>query len=524
MGVTALAELRRRIPPETLLAGMTSAITAHGRALFHRLGRALHADIPARFLLNWELTPFVEGLATSSPTAALEVCVEVSRTLTEADVLDAGALIVTATGGAERWAHRLRFGRREEAFAQAVRDLTALDPATAGEVLDKLRETPSRLVIGGRSADALLARLRNAMLDEPTTAPLLLRAIHEVRPQLASDLLAEITDDQHAVFVFRGGIQQLQNPIALSAAVRNLIRVGVVRGSAQSAWINQVFELWLQVLPYLPGSRPVTATLRMLSAWDEGLGAAAAQAVRVGRIRDKLRSGGPIDITGAVKLALALAALNNTTAARQVLELLLDIDIVWTGRHLDVALLCATVDICRELMPDAVPRLARTLFVAVKSLVEQSVVLDERANWIQVGRACRVLRHAGMPVTRIGEARVPPNIVYSPAVAWAATGISQPGWGRNERGEDALERAAARLAARPYMPEVTDRACVLSATGHGWAPELRAGHDPWDVGTAPFWLLRTLYAEEATDPYLASVLAACPPGHRPARQPGYGSA
>jgi hypothetical protein len=85
-------------------------------------------------------------------------------------------------------------------------------------------------------------------------------------------------------------------------------------------------------------------------------------------------------------------------------------------------------------------------------------------------------------------------------------GLNQPGWET-----DAVNRAAARLAASPPAPDVTDRACVLSATGLGMAPELRAAGAEWDVATAPFWLLRLLYLREATDPYLVPILAQCAP-------------
>lgn len=503
MGVTILDELRRRITPETMLTGMTSANTAHGRALFHRLGRALHPEIPARFSREWDLIPFAEGLATSSPTAALEVCVEVSRTLADANLPYAGELIVAATGGAERWAHKLRFGRQHEAFAQAVRNISLLDRVTAGEVLDRLRSTPSRLNIGGHSADALLARLRNAMLDGPTVAPLMLRAIHDVRPQLASDLLADVSDDQYAIFVFRGELQQLQDPTARSRSVRSLIRVGVTQSSARSAWIAQALDAWIQGLAHMTGPRPVTATLRMFSTWESGLGRASARAVNISRIKDRLRYGALTDIGNAIDLARTLAALDSTDAAKQVLEQFLDADLAWIGDHLEVDLLCKAVDICRELLPDRVPYLVPALATAVKSLVERSVVFDERTSWLKVGWACRTIRQTGSALLEIGEPRIPPNIVYAPTVGWAATGIGQPGWGQN-----ALGRAAAHMGAQSRILDVTDQACVLSATGHGWAPDLRTEPNTWQIATAPFWLLRILYAEEAADPYLKHVLAA----------------
>lgn len=262
----------------------------------------------------------------------------------------------------------------------------------------------------------------------------------------------------------------------------------------------------VQSLPYFTGPRSVTALLRMMAAWDAGWGATAARAVNVSRVRSRLRYGALTDIADATGLVRTLGALDNPAAAQQILEELLGLDVVRLGEHLDVSLLCALLDVSRELMPDAVPRFSRALATAVRSLVERPVILDERAHWLLVGQAGRLLHQAGAPPVRTGRARVPPNAVYAPAVAWAATGLNQPGWET-----DAVKRAAARLAASPPAPDVTDRACVLSVTGLGVAPELRAAQAGWDVAAAPFWLLRLLHLQEATDPSLVPILAQCAP-------------
>jgi hypothetical protein len=504
IGVTVLAELRDRVPPGALLDGMTSAITAHGQALYHRLARALHPDIPVLFREQWEAKPFAEGIATSSASAALEVCVEAARTLTEADVPDAGAVIVAATGGADQWARRLRSRRRQEAFAQAVRDLAQLDRETAGRVLGQLHATLTHITIGNHPANVLLARLRHAMLDGPTVAPSVLRAIFDIRPDLAAELLTMIVDDRHAMYVFRGEIQQLQEPVAKSAAARNLARVGVMPGSELGSWIQPVFDNSIQKVPHMTGPRSVLAMLRMIATWDQRWGLRGTHAVNTQRIRNRLRSGRLNDISDAIELASVLACLGNEEAAQEILQELLGLDIARIGEHLDVGVLCPAVDISWELNRDAVPPFARALATALQSLVVRPIVLDERAQWQQVGRACRILRQVGALEIRVGEPRVDPNMVYAPAVAWAATGLNQPGWGN-----DALGRAARWLAERPAR-NTADQACVLMATGRGWAPELRA-RSQWDIAAAPFWLLRILFAEEATDPYLTGILAAAVP-------------
>jgi hypothetical protein len=492
------------VPPEALLDGMTSAITAHGRALFHRLGRALHPDIPVLFRDQWEARPFAEGIATSSASAALEVCVEAARTLTEADVPEAGAAIVAATGGADQWARRLRSGRRQEAFAQAVRDLTLLDREAAGQVLDQLHAKLTHITVGNHPASVLLARLRHAMLDGPTVAPAMLRAIYETRPGITAELLTKIADDRHAVYVFRGEIQQFHEPVAQSAAVRNLARVGVLPGTELGSWIQPVFENSVQAVPHMTGPRSVLVLLRMFAAWDQRWGTRGAAAANVSRIRNRLRSGRLNDISAAIELAGVLACLGNEKAAQEIMQELLGLDVARVGEHLDVGVLCTAVDVAWELNRDAVPPFARALATALQSLVVRPIVLDERAQWQQVGRACRILRQVGAPEMRVGRPRVDPNMVYAPAVAWAATGINQPGWGN-----DALGRAAQWLAERPAV-NAADQACVLAATGRGWAPQLRARPE-WDVATAPFWLLRALFAEAAGDPYLTAILAAAEP-------------
>ena len=140
----------------------------------------------------------------------------------------------------------------------------------------------------------------------------------------------------------------------------------------------------------------------------------------------------------------------------------------------------------------------------VQALVDRLVVAKEQERWLLVGRACRVLDQFGASPTPIGSPPIAPNMAYAPAVAWAATGLNRPGWG-----EDALGRSAARLLSGRQELDVTDRACVLSASGRGCAPELREGETDWNIGRAPFWLLRSLYADRSEDPYLEPVLSEC---------------
>ncbi|MCT9075077.1 hypothetical protein [Streptomyces fulvoviolaceus] len=522
LGLIALEELHDRTTPQMLLRGMTSANTAHGRAAFHRLGRAVHPEVPALFLQKWELEPFVEGLTTASPTAALEVCAAVARTLADADLPEPGPLIAAETGGAELWARRLREGRNQEAFVQAVRHLTALRPETAGEVLDRLRATKSRRRVAGQDADALLMRLRHALFAEPTCAPALLRAVHRVRPQLARDLAADVAEDKHATFVFCGELQQIQNPVAQSAAALDLVRVGVARTSPLvKSWIDQVKTVRMQSVQRFAGPRAVTSLLRMLAAWEQGWGPDAAKRVNVRNVVRRLSRGALTDVTDAVALIRTTAALDNPDGARQILAELLRPGIARLADHVDLDTLCALVDVAGELAPEEVPKLSHALGAALRSYVGRPVVSDERAHWLRVGRASRTLNRVKAGPLSVGDPRLPPNAAYAPVVAWAATGLDQPGWGN-----DALGRAAGRLAAlrsQPTvptvpaapvsvpLPDVTDRACALSATGRGCAPELRESRTDWDVGSAPFWLLRILYAEAADDAYLAAALAAGEP-------------
>ncbi|MCP3013857.1 hypothetical protein NGM33_11000 [Nocardiopsis dassonvillei] len=504
LSAETLTQLQSRIHPQQLLSGMESATTAHARALFHRLGRVVHPDIPPRFLRQWEMEPFVEGLATASPTAALEVCVEVARTLTDADVPSAGREIAQATGGAEQWARRLVTGSSGEAFAQAIRSLTILDPATAGETLDRLRDVTSHVTIGGRKANVLLARLRRGLLSEPTCAPAMLRAIHRVRPELARELWTDVSADRHANFVFNGEIQQMQNPVAQATAARDLAHVGVTRRSGR-AWIEPLYQIGVQRLKYFSSPHALSAQLQMISSWDPEWGVTAAQSVGTARVTRRLSFGATTDVASAVELARTMAALHNTDGAVQILDAITNHQRLQRfAEHLDVDVLCDLVDVLDALTPEAVPRITRMLDAALRSLVDRLVVAKERERWLLVGRACRVLDQLGASRVPIGAPPIAPNMAYAPAVAWAATGLNRPGWG-----EDALGRSAARLLSGRQVLDVTDRACVLSASGRGCAPELREGETDWNIGRAPFWLLRSLYADRSEDPYLEPVLSEC---------------
>ncbi|WET81085.1 hypothetical protein P3102_07620 [Amycolatopsis sp. QT-25] len=502
LGALAIEELSRLVASPLLVRNMFQANTAHGRVLFHRLGRVLHADVPTLYRDQWELNTFVEGLSTSTPAAALAVCAEVAKTLTIADVPEAGTMIFQTSGGADVWARRLAFGRRPASFAQAIANLAYLDRPGAIEVVERLRAKKSTVTVGGSSVDTLVAWLRKAMLRDSVVASKVIRAIDDVKPGLGSDLLSEVAQDKHTIYVFRGDIQQVQDPVTQSAAARDLARGGMTRGTANAGWIDTVYTARIQTIDRFASPRSVVALLRMMSTWDRDWGVEAAKQINLARVGRRIRRGRVADLPDAVQLVRALCALDRQASAQRLVGELISSDLAGVG--LDT--LCQLIDVLEVLKHDAVPRTLRAMHLAIDAVVKRPVVLDERKTWLQVGRALRVKRNMeGGIFGLISEPVIRPNDAYAPVVAWVAGELEMPGWG-----DDALQRMHAKLRQREYSGSV-DQACLLMATAHGQAPELRKPTINWKLERAPFWLLRLLYQQALFDPYLVAPLAAAKP-------------
>ncbi len=364
-------------------------------------------------------------------------------------------------------------------------------------------DRPSRVRIADEPVGALVARLRAAFLDAPGTVATLLDAVHRVRPDVARAITTVVSTDRYAMHVFRIEVQHLQDPVLLWRVARSLVRCGMTRHAGGAGWIESVHTSRQQIIDRFTSPRAVAAMLRMLATWDPGWGAAAVRGVALSRIVERVRRARR-DVADAVDLVRVLAALDHRDAATRLLDAVTAHDLreVAADSGLDTA--CRVIDLMEEFRPDEVPLRITALHDAVDRHVRHPAVLDERRHWLQVGRVCALLATLS-PMPPVDDPRVPPNIVHAAEVAWAAVGLGRPEWG-----DGALARARKRLLERP--PErVIEQACVLLATAPGWAPDLRVGAASWDVSTAPFWLLRSLYRMSGVDGEISEVLRAAEP-------------
>ncbi|WP_431956942.1 hypothetical protein [Nocardia lijiangensis] len=506
LGERAFRKLREEISPDLIVQHMFRASTAHGRVMFHRLGRAMYPEAATMYRDQWELHAFVEGLSKSAPTAALAVCAEVAKTLADADVPDAGATIFDASGGAEVWARRLAHGRKADRFAQGLNNLIALDLAGARQVVEGLRATPSRLRIGDRRIDALAALVRTAILHDSVTASYVVRSIHETNPELSTEVFGELAEDSHLMYVLDGDLVNLQDPVHQATAAYNFAQAGLSRGTRQAKWITATYRSRVQTIRMFASPRRADALVCMLEIWDPRWGSAGIDQMNIGLIGRRVRHGRVTDLGPTVGLIRTLCALDRTAAADQLLDDLLTSDVADIAETATLTTMCQLTDILQRLRPEAVPRTLRILRDTVDRTVQRSVLLDERRFWQHIGRALWTLRHTpGGRVSRdpISEPRIRPNIAHSTVLAWVATEMDQTGWGDGVR-----ERADSNLRHRGFSHPV-DQAHVLLATAHGWAPELRSAVSGTGLERLPFWLLRLLYLQANDDPEVRRLLTAC---------------
>ncbi|WP_280492986.1 hypothetical protein [Nocardia asiatica] len=506
LGMTALRELRNRLTPDAIMHSMIDGHTTRTRALSHRLGRILHPSVPDLYLRQWDTEAFIEGLSTSSPASPLELCAEVAKTLTDAALPDAGRLIFDATGGTEKWVKRLTYGRRAEGFVSALTHLTALDKDGAREVVDKLQASASHVRLGTDNISSLAAWTRKAMLQDARTAAGVIRAIDAAKSGSGREVLDELPRDIHAGYIFRGELQQIQDPISQSRAARALVRAGMTRGAANSSWIESVYTARIQTVNYYASPRALTALLSMLSAWDSRWAATATKQINAGRIAARIRDGRILDLIPTIHLIRTLCALDERQTALGILEQFARKDFTPIAERLGLEALCQLVDVAEDLDPGIVPRVLRALRHAVDTAICRPVVLDERKVWRGIGRAQAALRRLSKLPTPVSEPRLRPNSAHAPEVAWAAVALdAAPPWGDN-----ALNRMRAHLQ-RPWVLDAAAQGGLLLATARGWAPELRPEGKTWSVDSAPLWMLRLLYQEAASDPYLAVILRGAEP-------------
>ncbi|EWM12649.1 hypothetical protein [Kutzneria sp. 744] len=501
LGGTALDGLRKRLSPADLLRSMCTAYTTYTRAMSHRLGRVLHPEVTSMYLTQWDKDSFVEGVATSSAVSSLTLCAEVSLTLTDANLPEAGRVVFEATGGVEHWVRRLALARRPGSLAQALRQLLAVDRVGAREVLDRLLAKPVTTPDDTSDLSMVAIRTRRAMLTGATMAAELIQAVETVRPGAGADVLAELADDDHAMYVFTSDLQQMQNPVAQSQAARTLVRSGVTSTTANAQWITSAYDARIQTVKYFASPRATTALLKMISAWDPQWGANAAREVSVGRVGSRIAFGRADDLASSVDLIRTLSALSYSDKAQRLLEALINTGLEWVVARLDLNTLCQLVEVARILDTEIAYQLLYAVRDRVEADVRTPIIANEGKVWRRVARGQSLLRDLGATPAPPIDPVIRPNAAYSPAVAWAAVSLGADAvWGDN-----ALARARTETTGRLF-PTAVDQACLLLATAEGWAPELRRVGRTWSVDGAPLWLLRLLYARAGQDAYVAAVL------------------
>ncbi|MFC7673510.1 hypothetical protein ACFQWH_10545 [Mycolicibacterium sp. GCM10028919] len=503
IGSVALDRLRddEGSSADRLLRGMTSGLTAHARSMYHRLGRTLHPELPAKFLGTWELTPFAEGLKSEAPGAALEVCTEVAATLREAGFDDAGPAIIAAVGGAEYWTGVLR-STPGSAFTPALDNLATLDRGTAGDVLDNMLATPLKRRHGQYQANLLTERLRRALLEGPTAAPHLVAVVDRVRPGLARQAWDEATANQHARYVFRGEISQLQDTISQSAAAVDLVKAGIGPDAPGCGWVDTLYKVRMDALHQISGPRALGAVMSMFTAWNEGWGRQAADRVDVDRINARLRLDSTARIVEFIGVARVMAAVSGRRA-RDLVDKLTDSDLSSYATSSEPRRICQLAELALTESPASAPKLAEPLRLAIDALMTTRVVQDEPRHWLLLGRLCRNLSLVG------GHTEVPnpewkPNMVHHPTVAWAASQVGQPDWA-----DGALERALAIARMKPFPTRSSDVVCLVLASND--TVEFWSGQRDWPLARAPFWLLRVLFTQSASDANIDALLTAAEP-------------
>ncbi|WP_431676901.1 hypothetical protein [Kitasatospora sp. KL5] len=393
----------------------------------HRLGRILHPEVTADYRVGRRQLQALSGARSISEVA--EYLRVVATTLRMGGEESAASVVQRQLQEQLPywdWATAITRARRPQEVAQALNNLSKLDPVVAGETLGSLE-----WAVGDDRLGFLEATMRRSA-GEPVQVCELIHAVEAVRGSLGRELLTTLRESEHHWRRFSREVQYEQNPVTQAQVGRHLARLGVMPGRYDTHWIHDlVNDRWASTISLLASPRAVSELLQLAFTWQKTWGHGLAKDVQAGRLLDRIGGGAVEDLRQVPGLVNILELTGRGTLAGDILAELDHFDERLLAERLGLASGSALLRQLHRLSPHQVARIGSGLAAELSATLRQRLVVEPEAHWTRIGWAAQSLLEVGLE--GLLPKAVPvlaPNPAFPVGLCWAAAWLPESDWTR----------------------------------------------------------------------------------------------
>lgn len=480
-GMLFVDALSRQVSEDRLLEGM-AAHSADARRQFHRLGRAMYAGAPGRYVREHSEEEFTECLRTASPSSAAQCARDTMRTLVDGGVAapDAGRYVLlrnrqeTVEQAGQRWAGRLHRGSSCAQVTEVLNVLSRLDSESASAALDALLN--KRVLSRSAVTNGLQEHLRQAMFNDPVEATRLLSTVERVSAGSGVALMVQAQQDTRAWNAYTRELGHIQHPTQQYAVVRQLVDLGLRSNQAHSAWVEKLRGPRHVSAVNVTSPAALTNVIRMALIWDPDWARELAAAISGESVARRIGQGRRVaDLTHTPGLLAVLRTVGADNTVRLILDALEKVPPTAYSGYLDLRTLDHLMVFVRDERPDLAYVLAPVVAETIGGRMRRKVVFDEAQHWREIGWAARSLHLVNRQdlIPRATPGRLP-NPAHPYATAWGVMWLPEQRWTT-----EALAKAREHLL-RPDHPSPGAAFVALAyASRSGRTSELRADDGSW---------------------------------------------
>jgi hypothetical protein len=416
-------------------------------AEFHRLAAVTHPELAGSFATRYE-RQWVRRLAAAArrPELTARALAAVSATLLRAGVEDPGATLVRDfEREGDPFSARLLRARYPGDAAETLRILRKLDPEAARRTVEPVHD------------GELAERVRRALPD-PAIAMELLDAIEDAAPGCGEAILDRLRGGR-SWRPFVENVAHIQDPRKQAEVYIRLARLGYIPSDHH---VRHVTRNMSELFGDLRSPQVVGAVIRMLAAWDAGLGYVRRIAGRLPRagLEGRLAAGARPDIRAAAPLVGTLVAVGEEEAAAEVARGLGHVDRL--GERLDPSELQALIRAVAPVQPDLAGPLCDAALVRLDRAARHGIVLDTAQHWRGIGWLAQRLsaRDRAAPAPSEEPATLPAADPVT--TAWGLVWLEGNEWS-DARLHAALDTLASGVPRGPWAAAAT--LCAASVAG-----------------------------------------------------------
>lgn len=430
-GEELLGRLSERIDPEILALRMSQRpVRTESFVHLHRLGQAVHPDIPQRYRGMFDMDAMLSDFTAASPGEVAQKLRVAARTLMMSGFEDAAIVLLRRFGEvapAWSWGEQLRRAQSVEELTQTLDNLRKFDPATANITVEELG------TVAGQERFSVLQDFVLRSAGDPSQVTELLRAVNAIEPRWGLELLATLRQHGQRWETFTNELKYEQDPSSQGRIGRHLARMGVLPGRGDLPWMKElVEEKWLKVVHLLASPRAVTELLKLSFVWDDQWGQRLAGNIDHGKVLSRIRLGATEDLRAVPGLLNMLFLTRQYALAAEVVGCVEAFDDDDLAGRMGLAGAC---QLLRQLYRYRAAT-AEAFGAATARLLDtgrlRHLVIDQDSHWFALGWAAQTLRELGLEsLLPTGDPVLRGTLASAAELCWAATWYSASEWARD---------------------------------------------------------------------------------------------